>query len=349
MNPNQNENTFNELGYDYADSIIAKHNKRRDDKLFLKDQLRLTVFSILVSGLLIAFVYFLLPVSKVNAVSVSGNLYLPDDYVKELSEITLNSRYYLVIPTIVESRIENDPMIEDCTVTLSEDHSIVLTVTEKKVIGYQYDEEALVILSDGTTAELKSEYLEIIAKVPLITGFTDDGEIASLAEAMSEVDQSVIEQMSEIDEYALSYDSDSIRILMRNGSYFIGNYGNISLVNSFDSVYEQLTDKTLCLFAADTNIYTTDDDKNVVYSAVCPWNDTETEYWTDANGDYILNSSGEQIVKNYYTDESGNYALDANGNKIAIPIDENGNEVTDGDFLTNYAAGYYATGTLVIP
>jgi len=63
----------------------------------------------------------------------------------------------------------------------------------------------------------------------------------------------------------------------------------------------------------------------------------------------VVNSQGITAYRHYYKDPQGNPALDANGNQIVIPIDENGDEVEDPDFQANYAAGYYASGTLQIP
>jgi len=61
------------------------------------------------------------------------------------------------------------------------------------------------------------------------------------------------------------------------------------------------------------------------------------------------NSYGDKVAKHYYTDSEGADALDSSGKKIAIPINDSGVEVPDAKFQEHYAAGYYATGSLVLP
>ena len=68
---------------------------------------------------------------------------------------------------------------------------------------------------------------------------------------------------------------------------------------------------------------------------------------------YLDNSQAQTDAKGkvtaIYTDENGNQAVDSNGNPIVIPLDENGSEVIDPNFNRNYSAGYYETGSLVLP
>lgn len=332
-----------EAGLESVREILAGQNKKRDDDRFDKAARYIRRRAILCSIVLLIALYFLLPVSKVSAIRITGLDHLPESYIQELSGLSTDSRYYLVFPSRIADAIKADAMIEDCTVKLSEANTITIAVSEKKAVGYLYDDDAeqgLVLLSDGTTAELKSEYLSIISEVPFISGF-DQEDWDDLGKAMDAVDDDVIDEISEIDRYAMSYDADTVRMHMRNGGYFLASMDALDKVNYFNEMYVRLSDQSYCIFGSST--------ANAAYSSVCPWNGEAEEYWTDADGNYILNSSGQKAVKHYYTDESGNYALDGSGNKIAIPLDENGDEVVDADFLEHYAAGYYETGTLVLP
>lgn len=306
-------------------------------KKLLKNALLLTVF------ILLGF-YFFSSDSRVSAVVIEGNHYLDDSYIEEISGISSNSLFYLNIPFLKEMKIKNDPMIESADVSLLSGNVVSITVKEKKVIGYRYeDDKAVILLSDNTKAELKSEYLDIIASVPLINGFTESEQTRLLCKAFNDVDQNMIENISEITQYSLSYDDEAMKIQMRNGSYFIGNYQNLDKLNQYYAIYSKMNDKSQCISA--------DENTNVAYTFVCPWNqsDSTTEYWTDENGNLLTNQYGDNIAKHYYTDSDGNAAVDANGNQIAIPIDSNGTEVIDPNFNRNYSSGYYSTGTFVLP
>lgn len=311
--------------------------RSKESKLFKK--------AILVSIVLLTTIYFLLPSSYVSIISISGNQLLSSDYIKEISHIGKTRRFYLTFPFIVEYRLEKNPFISSAHVSLENENRILIQLEEKKAIGYRYDgEEPYVLFTDGSKAKLESEYLDIIAEIPLITGFESDKETKKLCNAFKDVDVSIIRNLSDVQQYALPYDNETIKILTRTGIYFLSSYRDLSLVNDYQTVYSQMSDRNKCIYAFSS------DTGNTIYTKTCPWDEVETnkEYWTDENGNIIVNTYGDQVVKHYYTDANGNDALDASGNKIAIPIDENGLEVVDEDFQAHYEAGYYASGVLVM-
>ncbi len=317
---------------------------KKESVPFIHSYKRLLKLSLLLATFLLLGVYLLSSDSRVSAVVIEGNHYLDESYIEDISGIKQNNILFFQIPFLKEIKLQNDPMIESADVSFVSGNVITITIKEKKVIGYRYeDDQAYILLSDNTKAELKSEYLDIIASVPLINGFTESEQTRLLCKAFDDVDQNMIENISEISQYSLSYDDEAMKIQMRNGSYFLGNYQNLDKLNQYYSIYSKMSDKSQCISA--------DENSNVAYTFVCPWNqtDTTTEYWTDESGNLITNQYGDNIAKHYYTDSEGNAAVDANGNQIPIPIDENGSEVIDPNFNRNYTNGYYSTGTLVLP
>lgn len=300
-------------------------------------------FAIIFSVFVLLVIYGVSNSSRVSAIVVEGNHYLDESYIEEIAGIHENDIFYLNIPVLKEWRIKQDPMIASANVHLTSNHVISIQIKEKKAIGYRYEDTAQILLSDNTTAELKSEYLDIIASVPYIQGFTDKEQTRLLCKAFQNVDQSTIENISQITQYALSYDDQAMKIQMRNGGYFLGNYQNLDKLNEYYEIYSKMKDKSQCISADET--------ANVAYAFVCPWNESEstTEYWTNDDGTIMENQYGDKIAKHYYTDEDGNIALDAQGNQIAIPLDENGSEVIDPNFNRNYKEGYYSSGVLVLP
>ncbi len=317
---------------------------KKESVPFIHSYKRLLKLSLLLATFLLLGVYFISSDSRVSAVVIEGNHYLDESYIEDISGIKQNNILFFQIPFLKEIKLQNDPMIESADVSFVSGNVITITIKEKKVIGYRYeDDQAYILLSDNTKAELKSEYLDIIASVPLINGFTESEQTRLLCKAFDDVDQNMIENISEISQYSLSYDDEAMKIQMRNGSYFLGNYQNLDKLNQYYSIYSKMSDKSQCISA--------DENSNVAYTFVCPWNqtDTTTEYWTDESGNLITNQYGDNIAKHYYTDSEGNAAVDANGNQIPIPIDENGSEVIDPNFNRNYTNGYYSTGTLVLP
>jgi len=337
------EKSVEEAGYENYIELLEVQRRQKDDQYFEREKRYIRRRAVFIAAVLLIVLYIVLPVSRVGYIQLKGEKHLDKDYILNLSGVSTKSIYYLTFPSAVEKKIKADPMIEDASVKRTSAGGISISVTEKKAVGYIYDDDASkgqVLFTDGTKADLKSEYLNIIAEIPYISGFDAD-QLKQLAKAMKGVKEEVISEISEIDRYAMSYDADSVRIHMRNGGYYISSMDAVDKINYYNEIYVRMNDQSYCIFGSSS--------ADAAYSSVCPWNGEAAEYWTDSNGNYILNSSGEKAVKHYYTDESGNPAVDASGNKIPIPINDSGDEVVDADFLEHYADGYYETGTLVMP
>jgi len=304
---------------------------------------RLFRMAVLCGAIIVMFAYFMMPVSRVHGISVTGNANLSRSYILNLAGVSEDSIYYLSLPVILERKLEHDPLIEKADVSLERDNTISIVVDEADVLGYRYDEEPVLLLTDGSTVPLKSEYLDIISRIPLVIGFNTEDQTAKLCKSFAGVEQSVIRDISEISQYSLSYDPQAIRVLMRSGGYFMGNYYNITVLNRYWDIYNHQNDKTQCIFA--------DDSLTSAYSKMCPWDEpvVNKEYWKDEKGNIITNTYGDQVEKHYYLDAYGNYATDGAGNKIPIPISLQGFEVPDDLFLKHYEKGFYKTGKLVLP
>lgn len=326
--------------------MFAQRRQKRMHSDFNHSQSRLMKLAMLTAAFFIIVFYFQLPMSYVKGVSVSGNYNLSADYIEEISNINEQRRFFLTIPFISELRLKSSPLIADAHVSLNENNVVAIHVTEKKAIGYRYDGDVpMVLFSDNTSTELDSGYLDMIANVPLIIGFDGDEETRQLCNAFENIDAATIAEISEISQYSMPYDDQTLKVLMRTGGYFVSNYHDLHLVNQYHLVVKKVSDSTKCVFAF------SGDTGDTVYTRTCPWDEKaeQTEYWTDASGKVMTNTYGDKIAKHYYTDENGADALDGEGKKIAIPIDEAGTEVPDAKFQEHYAAGYYSTGKLVLP
>ncbi len=330
-----------------VDSLFQERAVNRDNEEFARAKPMLFRSAVMLSLFLLGLLYFLNPASRVQVIAVSGTDFLSRDYISSLSGITEKSVYYFVIPKQVESRLLSDPVVESASVKLEANRIVSISIIEKEPIGYRYNEaKPMLVFSDGSTCELKSDYMSILSRVPYITGFTEEQQNHLLTQAFEQLDRSTIESIAEVNQYDLGYTDEAIEVLMRTGGYFFADYYSLSTLNRYEEIYQNMKDHNRCLYA-----YQSDSDgTQVAVERACPWNDTvtEREYWTDSDGNYIYNKWGDKAVKHYYQSAEG-YYLDASGNRIVIPIDQNGDDAEDPDFLNHYLAGYYDSGTLVIP
>ena len=323
--------------------LFDERHEGRINREYMNARPRLFRRGVLLAAILLTGLYFLLPDSRVQGVSFHGNQYLTDSYVKNVSGIRIGNLFYLPLPWIIEQKLNSDPFIESSQVKLKKGNIVEVTVTEKKVVGYRYDEDPVILFADHSTVPLKSEYLNVIAEVPLIKGFFESEQTRLLIKGFENVDKEIISEISEITQYDLGYDAEAILMLMRNGGYFIASYRSLPLIDQYNAIYSHLENRDLCIFA--------DDNLSTAYAKACPWDEPETtfEYWKDENGELIRNTYGDPVYKHYYVLEDYSPALDEKGNPIPIPLNSRGFEDKDPDFLENYEAGYYKTGKLVMP
>lgn len=328
---------------DGVEQVFKEHRMKRYAQEYKKAKPGLLKLGILSGVLFVLVLFYFLPASRVRSVSIQGNYYLDRSYIMQLSGVTLKDRFYLTLPMQVERRLERDAMIEDAKVTLQSGNVISIEVKEKQPVGYRYEDEPVILFSDNTKTQLKSDYLEIIASLPFIIGFEEDEDTRLLVKALNEVDPVMIEDIAEISEFALSYDPQAIKILMRNGGYFISDFYNLDKINLYNGVYSQLKDKNNCIYATIST--------NKVSAWACPWDEEniELEYWRDEDGEIITNIYGDPAAKHYYKDAEGEDAVDREGNPIVIPIGEDGLDIYDEHFQEHYEAGYYDSGELILP
>ena len=329
---------------DGVSGMIREREIGKENAQIVKVLPHLFNIAVFVSMVMIAGFYFLLPLSKVKAISVTGEDCLSSRYIESISGVNYQSRYFLTFPWTVASRLKQDPMIKEAKVYLMSGNTLHIDVTEKDPVGYRYEAEGPYILTtDGSRFPLTSDYMGVISKVPMIVGFTEEDQTHKLINALSLVDRNIIGEIAEVDQYSLNYDDEVMEIQMRDGGYFFSGYYSIELVNHYHEIYTKLDDKNKCLFA--------DSGSTIAYSKACPWNEVpvEYEYWLDDQGNALINKWGDKAVKHYYKDSNGHFYLDENGYKIVIPIDEHVQDVRDPDFEAHFLAGYYATGELVLP
>lgn len=327
-----------------VDRVFEERAIRSDNIQFKKAKGKLFVWAILCVIALLLIGYSFLPTSRVQFVSILGNSYLDKTYLETLSDVDFDSYFYLVRPKKIEKKLLQDPFIDEAHVSMLPGNLVKIDIKEKQPIGYRYDgDKPEILFVDGSKTELTSDYMPVIARVPLIKGFNDAEQTHLLCVAFTNVNPSMIENMSEIQQYPLSFDQQALMVQMRDGMHFFSNYFSLEVINEYNGIIEHVKDHSKCLFADST--------KKVAFCKACPWDEVpvEREYWMRDDGSYITNKWGDKAVKHYYADKNGNFYLDKAGNKIVIPISVRGNDDPDKDFEEHYYEGYYDTGVLIMP
>lgn len=245
---------------------LKKRKKARLKTRFLAIKNRLFILGIVFGILITAVLYLMLPSSEVFKVVVKGNEYLKDDYYINLSKIKDGDKFLLVNLNKVKNQISSSSIVDSVTVKRNNYNLIEINVKEKEIIGYTYEVEPKILLSDGSTINLENDYLNVIASVPLIEGYDEEG-LKLIAIGFKKMDQKMIDEISEIHRYPFSYDENMLEVIMRDGNYLYLSYYSLSMLNEYYTIASGITvtEDKACIFL--------DEMTNSGYTSECP-------YWT---------------------------------------------------------------------
>lgn len=273
---NRQEIVLDELD---SNAVIEKRKKVRELAKFNKIKRKLFLLGVLIGLVIIIIIYFIRPISNVSKINVEGNHYLSDDYILNLANINDNSSYVLVFDFLVEKELTKDKLIESSDVYHGKDNVININVVEKQPVGYIYDSNLKIVLTDGTIIT-DDEYVDLIAELPLINGF-DDENVKLISKSFEKVDPYIIESMSEIQRYSQSYDLNMMQILMRDGNYVFVSIYSMDVLNQYFDISFKLNEKNVCIFIEDIS-------KNA-YKSSCPWFEETGEGETTNDENSITN------------------------------------------------------------
>ena len=328
---------------EHVEKVFAENRKLNVARAFRLYQPMSAKAGLIAGILLILIAGMLNPASRVRSVSVTGNHILSGDYILETAGVDTESIFYLCLPPVLKLRLEKDPMIENAKVEMAAGNVLRIRIEEKKAVGYRGDDTLTILFADQSTTEMTYDYQTIISEIPKIDGFEEFEQQRRLVNALASLDSDVIADISEITQYSMAYDSETLKILMNTGGYVVAGYDTVYMLKGYSKVYAKQNNHSQCLYAQYK-----DDSKSVLVSSQCPW-DTDNsgkEYWTKADGTALTNKYGDAVIKHYYTTSDGSYAVDDEGKKIPIPVDDDGLEVIDENFQDNYEKGLYSSGFL---
>lgn len=244
------------------------HDGRKKIK-FDKDGSKVLVFAYIVSLVVITYLYLISPFSKTINVTINGNVYLKKDAI--LSKANINEHFLLTMPSKIKERLENDPLIEEVTITMLDERNVVLDIKEVKEIGYIFeDNKSLLLLVNDDRVELTKDNMYLINKVPLIEGYSKD-ELKKIEKGFEAVDYKTINEISEIHKYPVSYDNEQMEVIMRDGNYCFLSSSSLKLLENYYSISSAIDREEgyACAYF--------DDLTNSAYISTCPWQIVDEE------------------------------------------------------------------------
>lgn len=207
------------------------------------------VFSILLIIGLFTF-YFMTDISKPKAITISGNNILEKEDILDFAKINNDSNLIYANPIVISSRLKKHPFITDVSTKSSLFKRVIhIDITELKIFGYrQAEDETTMILFDGTSETLTNDLYQLLPDLIYVNGFDEEEDQRRLVESFLELDDSILNQVSEIHQTSVSYDDKLIQILMKNGNQVFTSFQTVERLNYYLDIIKQLDVENNCLF-----------------------------------------------------------------------------------------------------
>lgn len=205
--------------------------------------------------------YFLSDFSRVKAISVEGNDVYSKDYIVSESGLTLDTIYYLFSPKYVAYKIGKNDLVKSVNVTREGENIVLITIKEKTVVASYQKDDLMYLLDDGSSISVTQSNLGYMAKVPFIVGLENNEELLEkLAKNLGKINEEVLEMMSEIVWYPLSYDETQLQINMIDQNYVYVTVNDIDMINDYRKIASTLNDSGQCVYfeSAGSHAYTSE-------------------------------------------------------------------------------------------
>ena len=198
---------------------------------------------------------------------MEGNRYLRQEDIIERSGLSLQDRFVLTIPSLIEKRILEDPLIADCKVRRLDGRLVSIRITEKKIIGYLLEEgQSVLLLDTDERIPIEKDNLYLIGKAPIIEGFGNE-DLLLLEKNFAQCDDQIINEISEIHNYPL-LKYQYVELVMRDGNFiFTSPYGLYMLNHYFDIESSYIREDQRCYYFEDIS--------GNAYTSACPWEPKE--------------------------------------------------------------------------
>lgn len=194
---------------------------------------------IIILLVLIFILYLFLPISKINHIKVIGNNRYSIAKIKEQAGVEVGQFNILNPSLLISKRLSDTNLYQSVQVDGSLLGDVSIKVKENRLVFYQLQNKK-VVFSDSKNNSIMfdpsdSEYIQ--AQVPALSSKVNDKIKADVVTALSKLDSSVLNEISEIVYTPKTYDDHFFRFIMNNKKEVYINANLKSLVNIGDKYH----------------------------------------------------------------------------------------------------------------
>lgn len=175
-------------------------------------------FSIIVIFIiaLLVVLYFQSPLSKIDQVSIKGHQLYDEEVYIEKSQLSTGDSFWSFSKDKVTENMQGLTGVQTVTVSRKWLRNVEISVKEAKPIAYVQEDEGLqLLLSSGEVFDHQSMAIEQSA--PILSHFESDQVLQKMATVLQEIDESVMQLISEVSYTGTKEEPESITLYMDDG------------------------------------------------------------------------------------------------------------------------------------
>ena len=208
----------------------------------LKKKIRFKIIPILIFLVICVGLYFTITYladTKIKNIYIYGNNILTDQQIIELAKIDDYPSFYKTFSRTMKKNIKQNPIIKDVKIKKRFFNVLKIYVTEYKPL---FIKDNKLILEEGIISEM------VNVKVPVLTNEVNTEVYESLIKELSNIDDLIRSQISEIIYSKSEYDNTRFLLYMDDGNHVYVNINKFSKLNYYNEIYLTLNNKKGTLY-----------------------------------------------------------------------------------------------------
>ncbi len=198
---------------------------------------------------LIYVIYFNVIGDNIKSININGNHYLKDSEIIELAGIGDYKDFLKKSSSSIEKKLTKNILIEKAKVKKKINKSIIITITEKKIL-FRNSNTDKYVLSDEKEYALDKTY-----NVPLLINYVPDEVYKDFVNKYKELDLIIIDKISEIKYSPNQYDDDLFMFYMNDKNLVQVTVAKLKNLNKYNEIVTKLNGKNGILYLDSGNYF----------------------------------------------------------------------------------------------
>lgn len=220
-----------------------------------------TLLYIVLFVLFILFLFLMLGAyvfkTGISTIIVKGNNILSDDEIIEISSLGDYPNFYLFSTSDVSSLLKQNQFIKDVSVKKKLFFEVEINVTEYKPLFIREDTDRIVFETGKEI--INDDKYEL--NIPFLVNYVPDTKYEKFIEKMIEVDDSIINKISDIKYYPNKYDEERFILYMNDSNRVYINLPKFRSLNKYNEMVTKFEGKTGVLYLDSGNYFEIDKKK----------------------------------------------------------------------------------------